>query len=156
MIPKQPFAFHSDSWTGPPQATAGPYALPKCRTYACSATTCPYSWLPLQHVFLHVESSNQKKQIRVVGGMSTPRADWLLGLPLTQNSRHVDSTFKRLTPITTHCDLTKIQQHRQGIIPFHDIVHNPVRHPYSDNIIVNNQFLYRASDRKSPDFYRSY
>jgi hypothetical protein len=67
----------------PPQATAGPYTLPKCRTYACSATTCPYSWLPLQHVFLHVESSNQKKQIRVVGCMSTPRADWLLGLPLT-------------------------------------------------------------------------
>jgi hypothetical protein len=43
----------------------------------------PYSWLPLQHVFLHVESSNQKNQIHVVGGMSTPRADWLLGLPLT-------------------------------------------------------------------------
>jgi hypothetical protein len=107
VVPKQPFAFHSDSWTGPPQATAGPYALPKCRTYACSATTCPYSWLPLQHVFLHVESSNQKKQIRVVGGMSTPQADWLLGLPLTQNSRHVVSTFKCLTPITTHRDLNQ-------------------------------------------------
>jgi hypothetical protein len=25
----------------PPQATAGPYALPKCRTYVCSATTKP-------------------------------------------------------------------------------------------------------------------
>jgi hypothetical protein len=46
----------------PPQATAGPYALPKCRTYACSVTTCPYSWLPLQHVFLHVQSSNRKNQ----------------------------------------------------------------------------------------------
>jgi hypothetical protein len=50
---------------------------------------------------------NQKKQIRVVGGMSTPRADWLLGLPLTQNSRHVVSTFKRLTLIGTHRDLNQ-------------------------------------------------
>jgi hypothetical protein len=25
----------------PPQTTAGPYALPKCRTYVCSATTKP-------------------------------------------------------------------------------------------------------------------
>jgi hypothetical protein len=25
----------------PPQPTAGPYALPKCRTYVCSATTKP-------------------------------------------------------------------------------------------------------------------
>jgi hypothetical protein len=39
--------------------------------------------------------------------MSTPRADWLLGLPLTQNSRHVVSTFKRLTPIGTHRDLNQ-------------------------------------------------
>jgi hypothetical protein len=30
----------------PPQATAGPYAHPMCRTYACRATTRPYSWLP--------------------------------------------------------------------------------------------------------------
>jgi hypothetical protein len=67
----------------PPQATAGPYALPKCRTYVCSATTKPILLVAQQHVFLHVEQSNQKKQIHVVGGMSTPRADWLLGLPLT-------------------------------------------------------------------------
>jgi hypothetical protein len=37
----------------------------------------------LQHVFSHVEASNRKNQIRVVGGMSTCRADWLLRLPLT-------------------------------------------------------------------------
>jgi hypothetical protein len=37
----------------------------------------------LQHAFPHVEASNRKNQIRVVGVMSTPRADWLLGLPLT-------------------------------------------------------------------------
>jgi hypothetical protein len=74
----------------------------------------PYSWFPLQHVFPHIESSNQKNQIHVVGGMSTPRADWLLGLPLTHNSRHVVSTFKRLTPITTHCDLIKILTTHMG------------------------------------------
>jgi hypothetical protein len=97
----------------------------------------PYSWLPLQHVFPHVESSNQKNQIHVVGGMSTPRADWLLGLPLTQNSRHVVSTFKRLTPITTHCHLIKIQQHRWGIISTMILHKTPVRHPYSDCRNVN-------------------
>jgi hypothetical protein len=74
-----------------------------------------YSWLPLQHVFPHIESSNQKNQIHVVGGMSTPRADWLLGLLLTQNSRHVISTFKRLTPITTHCDLIKTFNNTDGV-----------------------------------------
>jgi hypothetical protein len=67
----------------PPQATAGLYALPKCRTYVCSVTTKPVLLVAQQHVFLHIEPSNQKNQIHVVGGMSTPRADWLLGLPLT-------------------------------------------------------------------------
>jgi hypothetical protein len=67
----------------PPQMTAGPYALPKCRTYVCSATAKRVLLVAQQHVFLHVEPSNQKNQIHVVGGMSTPRADWLLGLPLT-------------------------------------------------------------------------
>jgi hypothetical protein len=39
--------------------------------------------IALQHVFPHVEASNRKNQIWVVGVMSTPQADWLLGLPLT-------------------------------------------------------------------------
>ena len=39
--------------------------------------------------------------------MSICRADELLGLPLTHNSRHVVSTFKRLTNTTTHCGLNK-------------------------------------------------
>jgi hypothetical protein len=83
-VPKQPFAFHSGLWTGPPQATAGPYAHPMCagRTSVARLQN-PYSWLPLQHVFPHVESSNQKNQIHLVVSMSTCRADWLLGLPLT-------------------------------------------------------------------------
>jgi hypothetical protein len=69
---------------------------------------------------------------------------------------HVASTFKRLTATTTHCDLNQIHQHRRGIISFQDTTHNPVRRPYSDCSIVSNKFLYRASDRKSLDFYQSY
>jgi hypothetical protein len=84
IVPKQPFTFHSGLWTGPPQATAGPYAHPMCagRTSVARLQN-PYSWLPLQHVFPHVETRNQKNQIHVVVSMSTCRADWLLGLPLT-------------------------------------------------------------------------
>jgi hypothetical protein len=71
-------------------------------------------------------------------------------------SRHVASTFKRLTATTTHYDLNQIHQHRRGILSVQDATYNPVRHPYSDCRIVIHQFLYRASDRKSLDFYRSY
>jgi hypothetical protein len=98
----------------------------------------------------------RKTKLRVVGGMSTPRADWLLGLPLDHISRHVASTFKRLATTTTHCDLINFYQHRRGNLPSHDTAHDPVHHPYSDCRIVNIQLLYRASDRKSLDFYRSY
>jgi hypothetical protein len=98
----------------------------------------------------------RKTKLRVVGGMSTPRPDWLLGLPLYHISRHVASTFKRLATTTTHCDLIKFYQHRRGNLPSHDIAHDPVHDPYSDCKVVNIQLLYRASDRKSPDFYQSY
>jgi hypothetical protein len=47
----------------------------------------------------------RKIKLQMVGGMSTPRADWLLGLPLYNILRHVASTFKRLATTTTHCDL---------------------------------------------------
>jgi hypothetical protein len=98
----------------------------------------------------------RKTKLRVVGGMSTPRADWLLGLLFYHISRHVANTFKRLATTTTHCDLINFYQNRQGKSPSHDTAHDPVHHPYSDCKIVNMQLLYRASDRKSPDFYRSY
>jgi hypothetical protein len=41
----------------------------------------------------------RKTKLRVVGRMSTPWADWLLGLPLYHISRHV--AFKRLATTTT-------------------------------------------------------
>jgi hypothetical protein len=88
--------------------------------------------------------------------MSICRANQVLGLPLYHISRHVASTFKRLATSTTHFDLNNFYQHRQGNLPSHDTVHDPVRHPYSGCRKVNMQLLYRASDRKSPDFYRSY
>jgi hypothetical protein len=88
--------------------------------------------------------------------MSICWANQVLGLPLYHISRHVDSTFKCLATTTTHCDLNNFYQHRRGNFPSHDIAHDPVHHPYSDCRIVNIQLLYRASDRKSPDFCRSY
>jgi hypothetical protein len=98
----------------------------------------------------------RKNKVRVVGGMSTCRADWLLGLPLYHISRHVASTFKRLATTTARCDLNNFYQNRQGKTLGHDIVHDPIHHPYSDCRIVNMQLLYRANVRKSLIFYRPY
>jgi hypothetical protein len=114
----------------------------------------PYSCLP-RRTYSH-RSVREKNQInRVVEGMSTCRPDWLLGLPLYHISRHVASTFKRLATTTTHFDLkTFIKTDR--VSSGHDTAHDPVHHPYNGCRIVNKQLLYRASDRKSPDFYRSY
>jgi hypothetical protein len=88
--------------------------------------------------------------------MSICRAIQVLGLPLYHISRHVASTFKRLATTTTYFDLINIYQHRRGNLSSHDIAHDPIHHPYSDCRIVNIQLVFRASDRKSPDFYRSY
>jgi hypothetical protein len=88
--------------------------------------------------------------------VSICRAIQVLGLPLYHISRRVASTFKRLATTTTHCDLNNFYQNRQGKTPGHDIVHDPVHHPYSDCRMVNIQLVYRASDRKSLDFYRPY
>jgi hypothetical protein len=88
--------------------------------------------------------------------MSICQANQVLGLPLYHISRHVASTFKCLATTTTHCDLINFYQHRQGNLLSYDNAHDPVHDPYSDCRIVNIQLLYRESDRKSPDFYRSY
>jgi hypothetical protein len=88
--------------------------------------------------------------------MSICRAIQVLGLPLYHISQHVASTFKRLATTTTCCDLNNFYQNRQGKPPGHDTAHDPVHRPYSDCRMVNIQLLYRASDRKSLDFYRPY
>jgi hypothetical protein len=140
----------------PPQATAGSYALPKCRTYACSATTWPYSWLLLQHVFLHVELSNRKNQNTSGGRYVHSSGRLVTRLTAYHISRHVASTFKCLTTATTHCDLSNFIN-TDGVSS-QPIPHtNPVRHPYSDCRNVNNTTPIKlASDRQSLDFYRSY
>jgi hypothetical protein len=88
--------------------------------------------------------------------MSICWAIQVLGLPLYHILRHVASTFKRLATTTTHFDLINIYQHRQAKLLGHVTAHDPVHEPYSDCRMVNILLLYRAIDRKSPDFYRSY
>jgi hypothetical protein len=88
--------------------------------------------------------------------MSICRANQVLGLPLYHISRHVASTFKCLATNTAHCDLINFYQHRRGDLSSYDIAHDPIPDPYSDCRIINIQLLYRVSDRKSPDFCRSY
>jgi hypothetical protein len=56
----------------------------------------PYSCLPCR-TYSH-RSVREKNQInRVVGGMPTRQADWLLGLPLYHISWHVASTVQTLS-----------------------------------------------------------
>jgi hypothetical protein len=107
VIPKQPFAFHSDSWISATTSDCRSYALQKCRTYVCSATTKPVLLVAQQHICLHVEQSNQKKQIHVVGGYVHSSGRLVTRLTAYHISRHVASTFKRLATATTHCDLNK-------------------------------------------------
>jgi hypothetical protein len=65
--------------------------------------------------------------------MSTPRADWLLGLPLT--------IFRDMWLTLNHRYHTlrpyQIQQHRRGIISTIIPHISPIRHPYSDYRNVN-------------------
>jgi hypothetical protein len=56
----------------------------------------------------------RKTKLRVVGGMSTCRTDWLLGLTLYHISRHVASTFKYLATTTTCCDLNNFYPKQTG------------------------------------------
>ena len=81
-------------------------------------------------------------------------ANQVMGLPLTIFHDMWLVRSKRLTTTTTHYDLSQFINtdgvHSQVMI------HNPVRDPYGDCRIINNQLLCRASDRKSLDFCRSY
>jgi hypothetical protein len=157
MIPKQPFAFHSGSWIRATTSDCRTIRTPNvCRTYGCSVTTNPYSWLPLQHIFPHIESSNKKNQNTSGGRYVHLPGRSVTRLTAYHISRHVASTFKSLATTTTHFDLKAFIKTDRAKIPGHDTAHDPVHCPYSGCRIVNKQFLYRASDRKSLDFYRSY
>jgi hypothetical protein len=155
IIPKQPFAFHSDSWI---RATTSDYRtvrIQMCRTYVCSATTWLYS-CSLCGTYSRTSVHVRKTKLRVLRGYVHSSGQSVTRLTAYHNLRHVASTFKHLTTTTTHCDLINFYPHRWGNLPSHDTTHDPVHRPYSDCRIVNIQFLYRASGRKSLDFCRSY
>src|SRR6185503_8349365 len=69
-------------------------------------------------------------------------------------SRHVVSTFKRLTTTTTHCDLINFSLNRRGLIQKYSALTPPV------GLIVaacskHSTPIILTSDRKSLDFYRT-
>jgi hypothetical protein len=126
-----------------------------CKTYSYSVRDCRTYSHPLRNVLPHVGAC-VKNQITSGGRYVHSSGRSVTRLTAYHISRHVASTFKCLATTTTHCNLTNFYQHRRGNLPSHDTAHDPVHHPYSDCRIVNIQFLYRARDRKSSDFYRSY
>ena len=84
-------------------------------------------------------------------GMFRLRFNPVLKLTDYHISRHVVSTFKRLTTTTTHCDLINFSLNRRGIIstttpPVSLIVAACSKHS-APRVL--------ASDRKSLDFYRT-
>jgi hypothetical protein len=90
----------------PPQATAGPYALLKCRTYICSVTTKPVFLVALA---TRIPQSNQvTRRTNTCGGRYVHSSSRLVTrLTAYHISRYVVSTFKHLTPIDTHRDLNQ-------------------------------------------------
>jgi hypothetical protein len=109
----------------------------------------------MQNVLPHVGACKHKikvewwRQVHLPGHSGTRLTAYHI-------SQHVASTFKSLATTTTRCDLIHFKRNRQGKPSGHDTTHDPVHYPYSDCRILNKQLLYRASDRKSPNFYRSY
>jgi hypothetical protein len=110
IVPKQPFAFHSDSWTDPPQATAGPYALPKCRMYVYSTTAKPVLLVALA-TRIPTRRTWVTRRSKTSGGRYVHSSGQLATrLTAYHISRHVASTFKRLTRTTTRYNLIKFNK----------------------------------------------
>jgi hypothetical protein len=107
--------FISTRRSGPPQATVGPYAHPICRTYVCSATTWLYS-CPLCGMYSRT-LVRVKNQIMSGGAYVHSSGRSVTRLTAYHISRHVASTFKRLTTATTHCDLIKFSSTQTGFLP---------------------------------------
>ena len=96
---QQPLASHSGSWTGPLSPTIGHHSSSLIVVVKLYDLNGHHS-SSLNHVIHFIP----KKEWEVYP-FAGPKK--LLGLPLTHNSRHVASTFKRLTQTTTHCGLSK-------------------------------------------------
>jgi hypothetical protein len=108
--------FISTCGSVPPQATVEPYAHPMCRTYVYSATTWPYS-CPLCGTYSRTSVRVRKTKLRVVGGYVHSSGRLVTRRTSYHISRHVASTFKRLTTATTHYDLIKFSSTQMGFLP---------------------------------------
>jgi hypothetical protein len=107
-----------------------------CEMYTYSVRDYRTYSHPLRNVLPHVGAC-AKKQITSGGRYVHSLGRLVTRLTAYHISRHVASTFKRLTTATTHYDLSQIHQHRRGIISTMILHINPVRHPYSDCRDVN-------------------
>jgi hypothetical protein len=109
--------------SGPPQATAGPYAHPICKTYVYSVTTWLYS-CPLCGMYSRT-LVRVKNQITSGGRYAHSSSRSVTRLTAYHISRHVASTFTHLTTTTTHCDLSNFYQHRRGFYQGHESLSQP-------------------------------
>jgi len=90
--PTQHFPFHSGSWIRPPPST----------TRAPHHGSSPGRGDPL-----HPHVCGMRTMFQRGGNLSPCRIDQVLKLTDYHISRHVVSTFKRLTTTTTHCGLNQ-------------------------------------------------
>src|SRR6185369_1604654 len=75
--------------TGPPPSTTRIHTTVRCRVVSLLAPAC----------------GCMKQRSKTVGSMFRPRCNPVLKLTDYHISRHVFSTFKRITTTTTHCGL---------------------------------------------------
>ena len=105
-------------------------------------------------VFLYPHVAACEPSSKRVKVKSTHRADQVLKLNDYHISRHVVSTFKRLTTTATHCDLINFSLNRRGLIQKYSALTPPI------GLIVaacskHSTPIILATDRKSLDFYRT-
>ena len=88
---------------------------------------------------------------KMVNGRSTRRSNQVLKLTDYHISRHVASTFKRLTKWATHRDLSHFLLHQRGITTTQP---RPLSLYFSRNLKSVNSYNL-AKGRKPLDFYRT-
>jgi hypothetical protein len=98
--------------SGPPQATAGPYAQSLCRTYAYSATEWPYS-CPLRGTYSswqnrlnYFDSSAQTIAIQVIGSQRTSNGTTHWSVRSPPDSTTVTQDRRRFTSHEGESSLT--------------------------------------------------
>ena len=109
-VPMQHFPFLSGSWI---RVTLFGYKSPTPRSTLGRDHACTRMW------------PHEKQRSKRVREKSTPRADQVLKLTDYHISRHVVSTFKRLTTTTTYCSLNNFSLNIRGINKYHSPAHGP-------------------------------